>query len=43
MEIGFTIRFKTTPAIDRKSTRWADGPLVAHCANLSELVTPCWP
>ena len=36
---GFTISFKTPPAIDRKSTRWADGPLVAHYANLSELVT----
>ena len=39
MEIGFTISFKTPPAIDRKSTRWADGPLVAQYANLSELVT----
>ena len=44
MEIGFTIRFKTTPAIDRKSTRWADGPLVVLCAKLRERVTrPCWP
>ena len=34
MEICFTIGFKTTPAIHRESTRWAEGPLVAQCANL---------